>query len=179
MKNTRQRDICHSFTWPAWAANRDRGKRLFYAGSSAERGPCIMQNSRRHFWMVVGRWKVEIFLAAALRQPPLSLPLASSNLTPRACARLSLLVQACACARPSSSSSSNCVRVDIDIDKKKKKKKRQSTYLCTCTCICVCVERREYSGEASRGSVRADTRRGSSKKVWAGHASVDAKSREE
>lgn len=53
----------------------------------------------------------------------------------------------------------------------------------TCACMCVCVERREYSGEASRGSVRADTRggeaHGSSKKVWAGHASVDAKSREE
>ena len=55
MKNTRQRDICHSFTWPAWAANRDRGKRLFYAGSSAERGPCIMQNSRRHSGFDDGR----------------------------------------------------------------------------------------------------------------------------
>lgn len=155
MKNTRQRDICHSFTWPAWAANRDRGKRLFYAGSSAERGPCIMQNSRRHFWMVVGRWKVEIFLAAALRQPPLSLPLASSNLTPRACARLSLLVQACACARPSSSSSSNCVRVDIDIDKKKKEKKEAEhvpvhVYVYY---VCVCREKRIFGrGEPRFGA---------------------------
>lgn len=69
------------------------------------------------------------------------------------------------------------MRVDIDIDKKKRGK--AGVYVC----MYVCVERREYSGEASRGSVRADTRggeaHGSSKKVWAGHASVDAKSREE